>query len=122
MPLELGLFLGAKKFGDENHTKKRCLILDIDQYRYQKFVSDLAGMDIKTHNGIPIIAVEKTRNWLAINSRRTNIIAPVTLIDSFQKFEIAFPDLVLNSNLNRAQLTFPDLERLVVAWVRQSRL
>lgn len=122
MPLELGLFLGAKKFGDESHTKKRCLILDIEQYRYQKFVSDLSGMDINTHDGMPIIAVEKTRNWLATNSRRKNIIAPVTLMDSYQKFEIAFPDLVVKSNLNRARLAFPDLERLVVAWVRQSRL
>lgn len=122
MPLELGLFLGAKKFGGNDHAKKRCLIFDVEQYRYQKFVSDIAGQDINTHEGIPITAVEITRNWLAINSRRKNIIAPVTLIESYQNFEIAFPDLVVKSNLNRARLAFPDLERLVVAWVRQAQL
>ncbi len=122
MPLELGLFLGTKKFGGNEHAKKRCLIFDIEQYRYQKFVSDIAGQDINAHDGKPIIAVEITRNWLATNSRRKNIIAPVTLTNSYQKFESAFPDLLIKSNLNRARLAFPDLERLVVAWVRQSRL
>jgi len=28
MPLELGLFLGCRRFGGENHRKKKCLILD----------------------------------------------------------------------------------------------
>ena len=46
MPLELGIFLGAKRFGGEAQKQKRCLILDTEQYRFQKFVSDLAGMDI----------------------------------------------------------------------------
>ena len=122
MPLELGLFLGAKKFGGNDHAKKRCLIFDIEQYRYQKFVSDIAGQDINAHDGKPIIAVEITRNWLATNSRRKNIIAPVTLTNSYQKFESAFPDLLIKSNLNRARLAFPDLERLVVAWVKKAQL
>jgi hypothetical protein len=34
MPLELGLFLGAKSFSDEaRQKKKRCLILDSDPHR-----------------------------------------------------------------------------------------
>ncbi|CAN7633997.1 hypothetical protein [Mesorhizobium sp. LjRoot246] len=53
MPLELGLFLGAKRYGDDEQKKKRCLILDVAQYRYQQFISDLAGMDITAHQGVP---------------------------------------------------------------------
>ncbi len=49
MPLELGIFLGAKRFGDEANRQKRCLVLDVEKYRHQKFVSDLAGMDITDH-------------------------------------------------------------------------
>src|SRR2546428_11884421 len=40
MPLELGLFLGAKAFGDATQRRKRCLILDRERYRYQRFCSD----------------------------------------------------------------------------------
>ena len=49
MPLELGLFLGAKSFSDEpRQKKKRCLILDSNPYRYQKFLSDIAGRTCAT--------------------------------------------------------------------------
>lgn len=47
MPLELGIFLGAKRYGDDNDRLKRCLILDVEQYRFQKFISDLAGMEYR---------------------------------------------------------------------------
>lgn len=43
MPLELGTFLGAKHFGSEIQKKKTCLILDKEKFRYQKFISDIAG-------------------------------------------------------------------------------
>jgi hypothetical protein len=49
MPLELGVFLGASELGDKKQKKKRCLILDKKKYRYQKFISDLAGHDIESH-------------------------------------------------------------------------
>ena len=34
MPLELGFFLGAKRYGNERDREKRCLILDRSPYRY----------------------------------------------------------------------------------------
>ncbi len=37
MPLELGIFLGCRKFGNAKHRMKVCLILDREPYRYQKF-------------------------------------------------------------------------------------
>jgi hypothetical protein len=43
MPLELGLFLAAKKFGDKEQKKKRCIILDRELHRYHKFISDISG-------------------------------------------------------------------------------
>lgn len=43
MPLELGIFLGAKRFGTGEQKKKACLILDRDPFRYQKFTSISPG-------------------------------------------------------------------------------
>lgn len=72
MPLELGLFLGAKSFSDTPKQKrKRCLILDSESYLYQKFISDIAGQDIRPHHGNPLEALKQTRNWLATVSDRT---------------------------------------------------
>lgn len=39
MPLELGVFLGAQRFGDANQKKKNTLVLDRVQYRYQELCS-----------------------------------------------------------------------------------
>jgi hypothetical protein len=73
MPLELGLDLGAKRFGDDARKLKKCLILDIDPFRYQRFISDLAGMDIRPHGGDAGRCIAHARDWLANVSRRKRI-------------------------------------------------
>ncbi len=45
MPLELCLFLGAQKFGEKKSRRKACLVLEDERYQYQRFISDLAGVD-----------------------------------------------------------------------------
>jgi hypothetical protein len=64
MPLELGVFLGAKQFGTGRHRSKRCLVLDRERYRFQRFISDIAGQDIKAHGNSPEIVVRTVRDWL----------------------------------------------------------
>jgi hypothetical protein len=51
MPFELGLFLGCKFFGGKAQRGKRTLVLDIEPYRYQRFLSDISGQDIEAHRG-----------------------------------------------------------------------
>ena len=121
MPLELGLFLGAKRYGDDPQKKKRCLILDTQQYRFQKFMSDLAGMDITAHGGDPRKMVECTRNWLVTVSKRKTIPTPARLLASYDRFIAALPAISLNAGLDAANLLYADLERLVLAWVRAER-
>ena len=70
MPLELGIFMGAKRYGLKRQREKRLLIFDKDKYRYQKFMSDIAGMDIHAHGGKPDRALVETRDWLTNVSRR----------------------------------------------------
>ena len=64
MPLELGMFLGAKRFGDDEQKKKICLILEREPYRYKSFISDIGGQDIQSHNNDDSEAVKVVRNWL----------------------------------------------------------
>ncbi|WP_233358346.1 hypothetical protein, partial [Vibrio cholerae] len=53
MPLELGLFLGCKRFASGRSKEKICIIFDKEKFRYQQFISDISGQDIKSHNGKP---------------------------------------------------------------------
>ena len=61
MPFELGLALGRKHTSD---GRPRLLIFDREAYRYQKFLSDLAGCDPCSHNCSPIEAIIAIRDWL----------------------------------------------------------
>jgi len=64
MPFELGLFLGAKELGTRRQREKGCLILDVEKYRFQKFLSDIAGQDPRAHDNNISIVITIVRNWL----------------------------------------------------------
>jgi hypothetical protein len=121
MPLELGVFLGAKRFGSEENRQKKCLILDVEQYRFQKFISDLAGMDVTDHKGDPRQMVGRVRDCLVTVSPRRTIPPTLTILESYDKFQLALPGIAEESGLNRHDLAYPDFERLVLSWVRASR-
>ena len=53
MPLEPGLDLGCRYSGSRKFAAKKTLILDREQYRYRKFISDLSGLDIAEHRNAP---------------------------------------------------------------------
>ena len=67
MPLELGLFLGARQFGSSAQKRKSCLILDRERFRYQVFCSEIAGQDIRAHANDVGQVLTAVRNWLRTN-------------------------------------------------------
>jgi hypothetical protein len=65
MPLELGIFIGAKAFGSAEHRRKAAIVLDTARYRYQKYISDIAGQDIRAHHRKPSDAIQQVRSFLS---------------------------------------------------------
>lgn len=65
MPMELGLHLGAKLFGDTRQKRKRALILDADKHRYDQVLSDISGQDIEAHAENIGQMIACVRNWLS---------------------------------------------------------
>ncbi len=116
MPLELGIFLGAKRFGDDEQRTKRCLVLDVERYRYQKFVSDLAGMDIREHGGDPEQAARRVRDWLANVSRR-KLPGPVEVRARLNDYLADKPKLVEILGLDPDEIAYADLERMIAGWL-----
>lgn len=116
MPLELGMFLGAKRFGSAENKNKRCLILDVEQYRYQKFISDIGGADIQPHGNDANVLVVTVRNWLSNVSRRA-IAGPLDLQRAFADFYAERNDLAAAAGLDPAKIPYADYERLVVGWL-----
>jgi len=116
MPLELGIFLGAKRYGGKEQKLKRALILDIEQYRYQRFISDLAGMDIQEHGGDPVRAVREARDWLANVSRRI-LPSADRVTRTYEAFVGDLPALAAELEFDADRIPYVDFERIVVSWL-----
>jgi hypothetical protein len=78
MPLELGLHLGARLFGQGRHRRKRALILEAKSHRYDAALSDISGQDIEVHANDPARAIGCVRNWLSEHRSRNQPPLPGT--------------------------------------------
>ena len=118
MPLELGIFLGAKKFGVEEQKRKKCLILDTKPYRYQQFISDIAGQDIQAHNDTPETIVKNVRNWLRTASRRETIPSGSIIWRRYRDFRRDLPQTAQECQLTVEDLIFNDYTLVVTRWLK----
>jgi hypothetical protein len=122
MPLELGLFLGARAFGDAVNQKKRCLVLDDDPFRFQSFCSDIAGQDIRAHAGKVSSAIEIVRNWLSTTPPAQGTVIPSgsVIAGRYKQFRGALAGGCEKFQLNPRRLTFNDDVSLIAAWLREN--
>ena len=116
MPLELGIFIGAKEFGIREQRLKECLILDQERYRYQAFCSDIAGQDILTHSGDAPSAIAAVRAFLA--NKRTEDLLPSggMIARRYEVFCAELPVLTRDYGLSPADLSFTELRNVVNAF------
>lgn len=118
MPLELGLFLGAMRFGQRHQKDKECLIFDIEPYRYQRFISDLAGQDIAHHHNNQTELVTCVCDWLSTASRRANIPSGSFVLNDYGDFQTKLPAFCGDLKLDPKQITFLDFANLVAEWLK----
>jgi hypothetical protein len=117
MPLELGIFLAIKRMGGKAHRRKFCLILDKSAHRYQKFISDIAGQDIRAHNKRLDIAISVTRNWLRSCSGRS-MPGGKEIHRQYKRFNTELPRLCMLMRLRTSELTHNDFTNFVTEWLR----
>ena len=123
MPLELGMFLGAKAFGGKPHARKAALILDVEPYRYQKYISDIAGQDIRAHRRQPPEAIRHVRDFLYTYCAPGELLPGGDyVVHRYDRFRTDRPAVAAALHLRPEKLTFRDLGNLVVAWMRANPL
>jgi hypothetical protein len=117
MAYELGLFVGLRNSDDRRQRKKVALILDREPHRYQKYLSDIAGQDIRSHGSRPHELIRQVRHWLQAQCGR-NLFGADRLIADFDRFTAAIPRLVQELDKSEADLSnFHDFHRLISDWV-----
>ena len=120
MPLELGMFLGAKKFGNRGQKEKRALVFDFEAYRYIKFISDIAGADIHIHANDPLQIVTETRDWLANVSNR-DLPSAEKVRNLCQAFKAQLPAAAEKLQFEVEKIPYSDFLKMIVAFLKKAQ-
>ena len=119
MVLELGLFLGANLFS----KNKACLVMDTEQYRYQRFCSDLSGVDISAHGGDILRLICVVRNWLRTYLEPSEgIPGGEHMFERYKEFLSTLPGLCEEPHLNPRSLIWYDYIGLLQVWLQSKGL
>lgn len=117
MPLEFGIFLGAKFLGTENQRSKSCLVFDEKPYRYQMYMSDIAGQDIRWHGNDERKALRLVRDWLSDTSDET--LPTGSLVwDRFETFQGELREACEENKQRQDELSYNDMLRHITRFRR----
>ena len=120
MPFELGLDIGCRRFWGPTLAQKKTLVLEEEQYQYQKSLSDLAGCDVEAHSGRYSLAVRKVRDWFAGMDTATTIGATQVLADyeDFQRWHIERQRAIGSPDDDMKDYSTAELLRSMFEWYR----
>jgi hypothetical protein len=121
MPLELGIFLGAKYYGRGEQSRKACVIFDRERYRYQAFCSDLAGHDIRPHAGAEHEVIRGVRDAARTWVPGRVLPGATAIFERYCRFVESMPGLARRVDLHPEELTFGDLSNLIIEWLGSNK-
>lgn len=122
MPFEIGLDLGCRLYNPEPKYKgKRTLILETEEYSYQKALSDLSNSDVKCHNGDSEELIYQIRNWFCELTVNEKSIQGASIIwDDYNIFNTDLFQEMTDRGLKQKdidKMTIPELQRKMVSWI-----
>jgi len=120
MPFECGIDFGLKMSDEKKYASKKFLILEKENYRYQKVISDISGNDIKAHNNDPEQMIKVIRDWFKpIN---LNIPRHKEIWLAFNEFEFVNEEILVKEGYDPKDinsLTFSDIIENMKAWIQK---
>jgi hypothetical protein len=121
MPFELGVFLGAKKYGNAEQKRKNILVFEKQKFSSKIYLSDLNGIDPKSHeinNEIDnYTIIRHIRSWLHTASLR-KIPSHAVIQNEFEIFYTkTLPSILKTQKVHIETLTFNDYCLIVEEWL-----
>jgi hypothetical protein len=93
------------------------IVLVREAHHYKKFISDLSGQDPHEHRNDPGRAMKSVRNWLGTISGLSAIPSASFILEEYQSFRLALPNLCKPYKWNPDELTFQEYGSLVDLWL-----
>jgi hypothetical protein len=122
MPFELGIEYGCRQFGPDYLRSKRCLILEKSRFDYVRALSDLAGVDIKSHQDKPERLVFVVRDWFFETVGLRNIESRTVIWYKFTDFTSAFYDTRQSQGYSEEdieEMSVPEYMHFIQEWLRR---
>ena len=119
MPFECGIDFGIKLSNPQTYQNKKFLILEKDQYRYQRVISDISGNDIKAHKNNPEQIIKVVRDWF--KPIDNNIPRHKEIWLAFNEFEFDYEEILTAEGYNPKDinaLTFSDIIENMTEWIK----
>lgn len=123
MPFELGIEYGCRQFSSGHLKQKRCLILEKERYNYRNALSDLSGVDIKSHKNDPATLVREVRNWFVEAVGLQQPKSPTVIWYGFNDFMSDFYVKRQNEGFSDNDLSMmpvPEFISLIKDWFQQN--
>jgi hypothetical protein len=102
MPFELGLALGAKRFG--RRPRDRIKIMVRERYKLPAYLSDLGGNDPDAHENQPEKVIRIVRNYLQRSPRGGVLAGPAKLSADFATFKARLPAIASGIDFAAAEV------------------
>lgn len=124
MPFELGIEYGCRLFGQSPLPTKQCLILEKERYDFMKALSDLSGVDIKSHSNEPDEVVRSVRNWFVETVGLRGVASPTVIWYRFTDFASDFYDARMSEGFTDDDLNMtpiPEYIDFIQSWVESNK-
>lgn len=99
MPFELGLMMGAKRFGATRQRQKRACVMVAEPFVLPRYLSDIAGADPAVHANEPRQVIRIVRDHLHRDPKGKNLPGAGHFNDLFEFFRADLPKLATNARL-----------------------
>lgn len=123
LPFELGIAYAARAFGSQRDKSRRILILERDPYAFKRALSDLSGVDIKSHADNPEELVRAVRDWFVETIGLRGLQGPTKIWYRFTDFTSAFYKARKKDGFSDSDLDImpiPEYIDFIIDWVKEN--
>jgi hypothetical protein len=104
MPFELGLAMGARRFGGKRQKQKRACVMVATPFVLPRYLSDIAGNDPAAHSNEPRNIIRIVRDYFHRDPDGRALPGAQRFCDLFDSFRADLPSLAKTANLTAAEV------------------
>jgi len=122
MPFELGIEYGCRHFASDHLGEKRCLILEKSRHDYMKALSDLSGVDIKSHGNKEPELIRAVRSWFVETVGLRDLSSPTAIWYKFTDFMTDFYEKRTSqgfSDQDLNEMPIPEFMHFIKEWLQR---